>query len=152
MNEMSTLLVFSLDNRQYGMRLHDILKVLHAVEITPLPHVDEFILGVINVHGNITPVLNIRKLLGLNPKAVSLSDRLIMAKVASFTLIFVVDAVTEMRACPINDITSLECCVQELDVLKNNNDLIVIIDLLKILSENDVKILQKLVTNGSEAI
>jgi len=55
------LLVFLLDNQQFGLHLAAVQRLVHAVEIISLPKAPEIVLGVINVQGQIIPAVNVRK-------------------------------------------------------------------------------------------
>ena len=67
-----------------------------AVEVTPLRKVPRNILGIIDYHGEIIPVLNLRKRLGIPDRSVASSDRLIIIRTSSFRMALVVDEVKEV--------------------------------------------------------
>src|SRR5262245_18388839 len=56
MDAISQFLVFHLDGSRYGIILSQVVRAVHAVEITPLPQAPEIVLGMIDVHGKIVPV------------------------------------------------------------------------------------------------
>ena len=58
------LVIFTLDAQLYALPLASVQRVLHMVEVTPLPNAPEVVLGVIDLHGNIIPVMSML-LLGL---------------------------------------------------------------------------------------
>ena len=66
----------------------------HAVEVTPLPDAPDTILGLINVQGQIMPVVNVRRRLGLPEREVELSDRLSILHVLFGQPPLLVDAVS----------------------------------------------------------
>lgn len=69
------------------------------VEITRLPAGPDFIHGVINVRGNILPVLDLRCRFGLPERPVRLSDQLIILRCATRGFALMVDAVCDVRDC-----------------------------------------------------
>jgi hypothetical protein len=83
------ILVFSLDEPLYALPLSSVERVVPAVEITPLPKAPEFVLGVINVHGQVIPVMDIRQRLRLPTRPVGLEDRFILARLGGdeFTIL-----------------------------------------------------------------
>ncbi len=89
---VNQIVVFSLDENQYGLPLSNIERIIQVVEITSLPVEHETILGVINVHGKIIPVLNIRKCFGLPNKEMNPNDQLIIANYPNQSLALLVDA------------------------------------------------------------
>jgi chemotaxis signal transduction protein len=59
------VLVFQLAKERYGVELADISTVLGTIRSTPVPESEAKLEGLINVHGNVRPVLNLRFLLNL---------------------------------------------------------------------------------------
>jgi purine-binding chemotaxis protein CheW len=93
MDEAQHLLVFTLDEQRYAVRLSVVERVMRAVAITPLPHAPEIIRGVVNVHGRLTPVVDLRKRFRSPFRDLELSDRFIVARTARRSVIVVADAV-----------------------------------------------------------
>ncbi|HZE87141.1 MAG TPA: chemotaxis protein CheW [Methylomirabilota bacterium] len=58
---MKQIVVFVLDDEEYGLSITDIYEVVTLQKITPVPNSPEFILGVINLRGKIVPVLDLEK-------------------------------------------------------------------------------------------
>jgi len=94
------IIVFALDERRYALHLAAVQKTVRMVEITPLPKAPEVVLGVINFHGAVVPVLNMRKRFRLPGRAAGLSDQLIIAHTASRLVALVVDAVSDVVFLP----------------------------------------------------
>ncbi|HWB61264.1 MAG TPA: chemotaxis protein CheW [Chthoniobacteraceae bacterium] len=106
MNSLARLVVFQLDEWRYALRLEDVARVVMAAEITPLPRAPAVIAGVINVQGNVVPVMNIRMRFGLPPRETGPGDHLILAKTPKRSVALVVDAVTGMVTRPVSAITA----------------------------------------------
>ncbi|MBD3317120.1 MAG: chemotaxis protein CheW [Chitinivibrionales bacterium] len=90
---MLNLLRFSLDNRSYALCVDSVEQVVQAVQITPLPASPPIILGAVDFHGSIVPVLNVRRRFGLPSKAIDVTDVFIIARAAKRRVALVVDAV-----------------------------------------------------------
>ncbi len=90
-------LVFTLDRGQFALLLSSVLRVVRAVEITPLPQAPEIILGVVNLQGALVPVIDVRRRFGLPGRAVRLEDRLILAVTPRRTLALPVDSVAGVK-------------------------------------------------------
>jgi len=56
----SELLPFHLDDQRFAVPLPASVRVERAVAITPLPKAPDIVMGIINFHGQIIPVVNIR--------------------------------------------------------------------------------------------
>jgi purine-binding chemotaxis protein CheW len=66
------------------------------VEVTPLPGAPETVLGVINVQGEVIPVINLRRRFGLPERELELTDQFVIARTSSRTVALVVDAVSSV--------------------------------------------------------
>jgi purine-binding chemotaxis protein CheW len=88
------LVVFTLDEQQYALPLARVQRVVSVVEVTPLPKAPDVVLGVINLQGNIIPVMSMRTRFGLPEAEISLSDQIIIADTAARTVGLLVNSVT----------------------------------------------------------
>ena len=80
MSKFHHLVVFSLDDQQYALLLPVVERVINAVAVTPLPEAPDIVLGVINIYGEIIPVMNIRKRFGLPEREIDIKDQLIISR------------------------------------------------------------------------
>jgi purine-binding chemotaxis protein CheW len=87
------LLVFRLDDQRYGLRLSAVSRVERAVEITPLPQAPPIILGIIDIHGKVVPVCNLRKRFGRIERDINLADFLVVADTSRRRVALPVDSV-----------------------------------------------------------
>ena len=149
MNRSIQLVIFTLDEKRYGLHLHAVERIVRAVEVTPLPKAPEIVLGVVNVRGRIIPVINIRRRFHLPSREMNLSDQLIISHTSKRSVVIAVDAVGDIIECP--DLAVVEAekilpdtgCVE--GVLKLEDGLILIHDLNKFLSLEEEKKLLDLV-------
>lgn len=74
------LVVFRLDGQRYALSLPVVERVLPMAAVSPLPKAPAIALGVINLHGQILPVLDIRRRFGLPPGEYGLSAHLVVAR------------------------------------------------------------------------
>ena len=94
MNETMQLLAFSVGACRYALPLSAVKRIVRAVEVTPLPDAPDTILGLINVQGQIMPVLNMRRRLGLPEREINLNDRLIIGRTSNRNVALLVDEVS----------------------------------------------------------
>jgi purine-binding chemotaxis protein CheW len=90
---VNNLLAFEIDGYQFGLHLSEIQRVVQAVDIQPLPDVPDTVAGLINVQGNIVPVINTRRRLGLPERALELTDLFIIASAEKRSIALIVDSV-----------------------------------------------------------
>lgn len=98
------IVVFNLDDQQYGIPLSVVDRVVRMVEITRLPAGPEFVLGVINVQGKIMPVLNLRRRFGHPERPLELGDQLIITRFAGRCYALVADIVSEVHLCQVREV------------------------------------------------
>ena len=91
------IIVFTLDEQLYALPLPAVVKVIHAIEIRHLPKAPEIISGIINVKGQIIPVVDIRKRFRLAAHEIDPDDRLIIADTGKREVAILVDTVTGIR-------------------------------------------------------
>jgi purine-binding chemotaxis protein CheW len=87
------IVLFSLEEPRYALYLSEVVKVERAVEITPLPKAPQVVSGVINYHGEIIPVIDIRKLFRLPQRDIHLEDQFIIAWTSRRRVVLAVDSV-----------------------------------------------------------
>jgi purine-binding chemotaxis protein CheW len=87
------LVVFSVEDERYALRLPVVERVLPMVAVSPLPKAPAVALGVINLHGAVVPVLDIRRRLGLPPRDYGLTAHLLVARTSRRTVALPVDEV-----------------------------------------------------------
>jgi purine-binding chemotaxis protein CheW len=91
--DLSQLLVFTLDEQRYALHLAAVVRTVRVVEFTPTPTTSEIVFGVVNVQGQIVPVVNSRKRCRLPEREIEPSDHLIIARSKRQTVALVVDEV-----------------------------------------------------------
>jgi len=91
---MTNIVTFQIENKRLALDVDVVERIIWAVEITKLPGASNTVLGVINVQGKLTCVLNMRKLLNLNEKRTHIDDRIVICKfIPDYQLAFLVDKV-----------------------------------------------------------
>jgi len=85
--------VFELDKQQYALPLSSVNRIIRVVQILPVPQASPSIPGVINLHGQMIPVFDVRYWFNLPPKKLSLSDRLILVETDDWMIALLVEAV-----------------------------------------------------------
>ncbi len=88
-----SFLLFSLGETRCALDVAAVERVLPAAEVTPLPDAPATVLGLINVAGELMPVINARRHFHLPPRDMELTDRLIVTRRDGRPLALLVDAV-----------------------------------------------------------
>jgi len=100
MNGNIDLVVFTLDENRFALKLAAVERVVRVVEFTPLPKAPDIVLGIIAVQGGIIPVIDIRKRFRFPERETQLNDRLVIARTAKRSVALLADDVTGVMACP----------------------------------------------------
>ena len=135
------VIIFSIDGQYFALDLAIIHRVVLAAEITPLPHAPEIIMGAINIQGVVTPVINMRKVLGFPGREVELNDQMILCGLHGKTMALWVDGVIKIgtfgneQLIPANQVLTNSDGVEH--VIKDQGRLILLYDLEQLLSSQE---------------
>ena len=148
---MKLLLVFRLDDWKCALHIASVEKVHRAVAITPVPGLPEIALGIVNVHGRVLPVVNLRARFHLPEKELTPSAHLIVAHTSRRAVVLVVDSVDGVMECNEHEITSANAILPGMGnvegVLKLNDGMILIHDLGSFLSIEEDAALDRAMEN-----
>ena len=97
-------LIFMAGHLKLGVVAEDVVEILNNQVITYLPMVPDFIQGIINMRGQMVPILDIRARLGLPPQADSL---VVVLNLDDVQLGILVDGVDQMLDIPKSNIHPL---------------------------------------------
>lgn len=94
--EIIQLVTFTLLEEEYGLPILDVREIIRMVDITPVPHAPSFVEGVINLRGQIIPVIDLRKRFELNNKDINTETRIVVVEVQETIVGLIVDSVSEV--------------------------------------------------------
>ncbi len=135
-------IVIKLGHEQYGIDIKYVDNIVRMQSITRVPHVPEYIKGVINLRGEVIPVLNLRLKMGLEEVEDTKATRIIILKIEQYGLLgFIVDEVKEVVT--LSDVqiekTSYDGTEEKLGFVyavgKNENELISLLDMHAVCNE-----------------
>jgi purine-binding chemotaxis protein CheW len=87
---------FRLGDEIYGVNVMQIREVLRYTEITPVPGAPYFVLGIINLRGNVVTVIDTRTRFGLPQADVDNNSRIVIVEVDKQVIGMLVDSVAEV--------------------------------------------------------
>lgn len=95
--ELMQLVGFTIGDEQFGVDILMVQEIIRAAPITPVPSSPDFVEGVINLRGNILPVIDLRKRLNLFSKDVDQQKTwILILDIQGKITGFIVDSVTEV--------------------------------------------------------
>lgn len=98
------VVTFTLGSQTYALPIAPVRQIIEMVTITPLPQINHTIAGVINFHGVIAPVINMRRLLGLEEIPLHLHSPIILVKISERLVGLIVDKVLDVLERPVDQI------------------------------------------------
>lgn len=90
------VLTFELGEQEYALDVINIVRVVRMVAITPAPNTPPVIEGVVNVRGQVIPVLNLRQRFGLTAVPPTIHNHLLIVKTEARTMGLIVDRVSKV--------------------------------------------------------
>ena len=93
---VAQFVAFRISDQTYAFRIEQIQEMVILTQVTRTPQVPEYVEGVANLRGSIIPIINLRKLFGLEPKPFDPDTRIIVVNVGSRTIGCTVDTVTQV--------------------------------------------------------
>ncbi len=91
------VVVLGIGKERYGIDLQDVAEVFPPVLPTPVPGAAPVFAGVINVHGEIRPVIDLRRLLGIETVANGSDSRVILLRKDGREMGLQIDSVEQIR-------------------------------------------------------
>ena len=126
---------FKLAEELYGVNVMQIREVLRYTEITPVPGAPYYVLGIINLRGNVVTVIDTRKRFGLPPAQVDNNSRIVIVEVDNQVIGMLVDSVAEVTYLKESEIEVTPSVGNEetskfiSGVCNKNNELLILIEL-----------------------
>jgi purine-binding chemotaxis protein CheW len=155
--EINTYLSFLIDNEYFAVNVAKVLEVLQMQKITRVPNVADDIKGVINFRGEIIPVFETRTRFGLPDRNITDKYVVIVLEITSndnTSLIgAIADKVKDVITIEQKDIMPVPKMKTKIraelitGILKLKEDFIMLLDVNKMFSEQEIEALSELVLN-----
>lgn len=134
---------FRLDEETYGINVMQIQEVLRYTEIAPVPGAPDYVLGIINLRGNVVTVIDTRRRFGLSDSEVSDHTRIVVLEIEGQVVGILVDSVAEVVYLRQSEIETAPNVGNEESarfiqgVCNKNGELIILVEFEKMLSEEE---------------
>ncbi len=136
---------FRMDNETYGINVMQVQEVLRVTEIAPVPGAASYVLGIINLRGNVVTVIDTRKRFGLSQRDLDDATRIVIIEASDQVVGMLVDSVSEVVYLRVSEIESAPNVGNEENskfiqgVCNRNDELLILVDLNKLLTEDEWK-------------
>ena len=102
--ELRQFISFSVGDQEYGLELLRVKEVIRVREITWLPKAPSFVKGIINLRGDVIPVIDLRDKFGLEAEEATAMTRVIVVEVEGKLMGMVVDSASQVARIPVDQI------------------------------------------------
>ncbi len=99
-----SMVVFEIGGNRFALPVEDVVQIVRAVAVTPLPLAPQVVEGVIDLHGLLVPVLDLRRRYGLAAVPVHVDEHFIAARAGERTIAFRADPRTRLVDVDADDI------------------------------------------------
>jgi purine-binding chemotaxis protein CheW len=151
-NKIIQLVSFKLGKEEFGVDILKVQEINRMLEITEMPNSPEFVEGIVNLRGRIIPVIDLKKRLNMPITEHDKSTRIIVVELTGKTIGFIVDEVSEVLRIdskitePPPEIVAGINSDYITSVTKLEDRLLILLDLNKILSEEETELLEAVET------
>lgn len=134
---------FRLDNETYGINVMQVQEVLPMTEIAPVPGAPPYVMGIINLRGNVVTVIDTRMRFGLVQREPDQACRIVVIEAGDQVAGILVDSVAEVIEVKESEVDTAPSVGNEesaryiYGVVSRGNDLLILIDVNKMLTREE---------------
>ena len=142
-DEVLQWVTFRLEEETYGINVMQVQEVLRYTEIAPVPGAPSYVLGIINLRGNVVTVIDTRSRFGLVDAEVTDNSRIVIIEAEKQVIGILVDSVAEvvyLRSSEIDSAPNIgteESAKFIQGVSNRDGELLILVDLNKLLSDEE---------------
>ena len=144
--------IFKLGDEEFGLDIMNVNAIEKHTDIVRVPNSSKFIMGIINLRGDVIPVYSLRIKFGLSTREVDENTKLIITKSNGMLIAFEVDSVAEILEINEKDISPAPNIVKNIDnnyidqVANIKGRMIILLDLNNIITSSEKENLEKLIS------
>lgn len=142
-DEVLQWVTFKLDSETYGINVMQVQEVLRHTEIAPVPGAPAYVLGIINLRGNVVTVIDTRSRFGLAGGEVTDNTRIVIIESEKQVIGIMVDSVAEvvyLKGSEIDvapNVGNDESAKFIQGVSNRDGELLILVDLNKLLTDDE---------------
>ena len=135
--------VFVLGDEKYGVDILRVGTISEYLDITRVPDAPNYVEGLINLRGDIIPVVNLKKRFNIPETKVSEDTRIIIYSISGVDIGFIVDEASQVLRIDDENIDPTPAIIKGegrdyiSGVGKHDNEIIILLDFAKILTESE---------------
>lgn len=134
---------FKLQEETYGINVMQVQEVLRYTEIAPVPGSPDYVLGIINLRGNVVTVIDTRARFGLESADITDNSRIVIIEAEKQVIGILVDSVAEVVYLKQSEVDTApnvgtdESARFIQGVSNRDGELLILVDLNKLLSDEE---------------
>lgn len=142
-DEVLQWVTYRLGDETYGINVMQVQEVLRHTEIAPVPGAPDYVLGIINLRGNVVTVIDTRSRFGLPEGEITDNTRIVIIEADEQVLGIMVDSVAEVVYLKSSEIDSApnvgtEESTKFIQGVSNRDDeLLILVDLNRMLNDDE---------------
>jgi len=135
---------YQLEEETYGINVMQVQEVLRITEIAPVPGAPAYVIGIINLRGNVVTVIDTRSRFGLMSKESDEQSRIIIVEVNGNVIGMLVDSVAEVVYLHQSEIDTAPSVSSDdssrfiQGVCSRDENLLILVDVDKFLTEEEI--------------
>ncbi len=143
-DELIQWVTFQLGDETYGINVMQVQEVLRVSEIAPVPGAPDYVIGIINLRGNVVTVVDTRSRFGLPYKAPDDMSRIVIIEASEHVIGILVDSVAEVVELRADEIEAAPNVGNEESsryiqgVTSRDGNLLILVDLNKLLTDEEI--------------
>lgn len=151
------LVIFKLGSEEYGVDIMQVKEIGPYKQAVRIPNTPSFIEGVINLRGEIIPIVSLKKRFSIEIEQITDQTRIIVVNVNEKQIGFIVDDASEVLTITSDQIDPAPTIVAGVDreyisgIGKLEERILIILDLNKLFSEKEKQVLSQINENNEEA-
>lgn len=131
---------FQVGNSKFGISINSVREIIEPIPVTLLPHSHPFVEGIIQLRGEVLPVIDLKIVTGNNGLFDSANSKYIVAEFDGTTVALDVTAVTQIERIIFSEIeVATDMYEGQLvpvrGIIKRGDEMILLVDFEKIISE-----------------
>ena len=137
------LVVFLLAGESYGLDISTVQEIIPWQAVTRVPRTPSFVEGIINLRGNVIPVIDLRKRFELGQDAAQRETRIVVIEIGNLVVGLVVDGVSEVLRVTQQQVEAPPAVISGIGtefirgVAKTGKGLVILLDADRILDQNE---------------
>lgn len=144
-NQEEQFVVFLVGEEEFGVNIKQTREIISAAELTYIPDAPDFVEGVIDLRGEIVPVINLSKRLSLESKENNNEQKIIIVEIDENLVGVMVKNVEEIIRIPVNNIGEPPKITKKINknyvsgVGKLENRLLILLNMNRILTTQEME-------------